>query len=167
MRRSFLSAAVMLLPLVGALSPAALAQDTNAPPGNSGVDQYLETVPEAGGNRPAGERKGETRLPARTREQLKAAGADGEAIANLVGSTGPSRSERSERESKGGDQTGGGTSSSPSVADSPRARNAPGSIAAPTLGGSGTGGMGLLLPVLLALSALGAVLLGLRRRRQQ
>jgi hypothetical protein len=39
--------------VVALLAPAgASAQATNAPPGNSAIDEYLETVPSASGNRP-------------------------------------------------------------------------------------------------------------------
>lgn len=50
------SLALFLSLLALAVMPAfAGAQDpqVNAPPGNSGIDEYLETVPNADGNRPA------------------------------------------------------------------------------------------------------------------
>jgi hypothetical protein len=65
--------------------PQATAQ--NAPPGNSEVDQYFETVPNGSGNvRP---RRGEPgggspALSAATRRELERLGADGHAVADLV-----------------------------------------------------------------------------------
>jgi hypothetical protein len=41
-----------LTALVLAVPAVARAGDSNAPPGNSGIDEYLESVPDAGGNRP-------------------------------------------------------------------------------------------------------------------
>jgi hypothetical protein len=162
MRRQFLLSVAICVGLLASLSSAALAQDTNAPPGNSGVDQYLETVPEAGGNRPTGDRKS-ARLPARTVKSLRKAGADGEAVANLVASSGPATAKRQPARSKGERKQTSNTRSDATE----RPRKVPGTIAAPTLGGSGPGGMGVLLPVLLGLSTVGALLLVLRRRRSQ
>jgi hypothetical protein len=165
-----LSAAVCAL-LLAALASAAVAQDTNAPPGNSGVDQYLETIPEAGGNRSATGREGDRGLPARTVERLRAAGADGEAVANLVASTGPTRAEReASRTGRQGKSRGGRDGDSqtdPSGQPSAPLRSVPQGIAASAVGGSGHGGMGVLLPVLLAASAISAAAFVLLRRRQQ
>jgi hypothetical protein len=168
MLRQLLSATVCVW-LLGSFAPPALAQGTNAPPGNSGVDQYLETVPEAGGNRSATGREGDRGLPARTVERLRAAGADGEAVANLVSSTGPTRAEREagrQGKSRGGREGGNQSDPSGQHASAP-SRSVPRNIAASAVGGSGPGGMGVLLPVLLAASAIGAAALVLLRRRQQ
>jgi hypothetical protein len=163
MRRQFIVSVAICVGLLASLSSAALAQDFNAPPGNSGVDQYLETVPEAGGNRPAKDRKS-SQLTAGTRKSLKEAGADGEALAKLVASSGPAKAKQpSTSRSKGKKQQ----ANKPRSDANTESREVPGNIAAPTLGGSGSGGMGMLLPVLLGLSTVAALLFVLRRRRSQ
>ena len=168
MRRQLLSVA-LCVGLLASCAPAALAQGTNAPPGNSGIDQYLETVPEAGGNRPRRDGDGASRLPARTVQRLKKAGADGKAVAELVASTGTARSgcqaSPSERSgTKSGAKRDPGASGGSS---SPPSSSVPGTIAAPTVSGSGSGGLGIVLPLLLALSAFGAVFFALRRRDER
>jgi hypothetical protein len=167
MRRQFFSVATCVLLLAG-FAPAASAQTTNAPPGNSGVDQYLETVPEASGNRAPGKRDSSP-LSARTEAQLKQAGAQGEAVSKLVATTGTTGGRRSGSGSKSGDKAkaGKGNSASPRRSTSRPSTSVPGTVAAPTLGGSGSGGMGILLPVLLVLSTAAAVAVAVFRRRRQ
>src|SRR4051794_3128072 len=78
-------ALALLLPV-----PAALAQSSNAPPGNSGIDQYLESVPSSSGDRPStggGEDKQGSSLPPRTSARLRALGKDGEAVDRLSATT--------------------------------------------------------------------------------
>jgi hypothetical protein len=163
MRRQFLLSAAICIGLLASLSSVALAQDFNAPPGNSGVDQYLETVPEAGGNRPASDRK-PSQLPARTVKRLEEAGSDGRAVAKLVASSGLAKAKQLPAPPKGSERKSAGEKRSKAT-EQPRA--VPGTIAAPTLGGSADGGMGILLPLLLGLSTLAALLFLLYRRRSQ
>ena len=163
MRRQFMLSVAICVGLLASLSSAALAQDTNAPPGNSGVDQYLETVPEAGGNRPASDRNS-SQLPAGTAKRLRAAGSDGQAVANLVASSGPHSAKKPSAGSP--EERAQVRRARPrSDATAARPRKVPATIAAPTLGGSGSGGMGLLLPLLLGLSTVAALLFVLHRRR--
>jgi hypothetical protein len=85
--------------LMVAVAPAAAQQPrSNAPPGLSGLDQYLEAVPEADGDRPTGSvgrggdgaRSGGRRgLSQPERERLAAQGQGGDALAELVNATAP------------------------------------------------------------------------------
>src|SRR4051794_18395285 len=73
------------------LAPAAAhGQGAVAPPGNSAVDEYVETIPSADGNkRPSagkGGSSGASSLPASTRKKLEAAGRDGQAVLALSNS---------------------------------------------------------------------------------
>ncbi len=189
--------AATLCALCLALPASAAAQ--NAPPGNSGVDQYLETVPDAGGDRTPrggrgsegdrgggqgsveGERSGQAglSLPPGTAGRLEAAGAEGAALERLVASAGSRRArapasrstsrvrEPASARSEGGEAQAGDQAarSTPSERQLETLRSAPGALTATSLTGAGSGGMGLLLPALLALITLGTVALALRSRR--
>jgi hypothetical protein len=85
-----------------ALPSAALAKSTTyAPPGNSGVDQYLETVPGSGGGHPTGGsgassstgsgNSATAAIPAGTARRLASQGAAGRAVQRLVNSTAPQK----------------------------------------------------------------------------
>lgn len=164
-------------------SPVA-AQGTNAPPGNSGVREYLEVVPGPGGDSPAGDGKhggdeGRIRgrgapLPRATGDALRSQGADGAAAA-----------ESAERSAPGGVRGNGGrgslsgsasgSSSGAPSGDIPRARSTSGegdgrsplrSFGGAAFGdSSGGGGMGPVLPALLLLTLAGGVAIGVRRWR--
>ena len=69
-------------------APPALAQggDTIAPPGNSAIDEYLETVPGADGNRRV-DRNRRGGLPAAERRALERLGPDGELAADVLGAS--------------------------------------------------------------------------------
>jgi hypothetical protein len=84
MRHAPLTLLIVCAALISA--PAASAQSTNAPPGNSGLDQYLETVPDASGVR-SSKRSGKgTRSPLSPEQQrrLEQRGAEGRALAQAV-----------------------------------------------------------------------------------
>jgi hypothetical protein len=78
--------------LAAPVSVAAAAPHTNAPPGNSAIDEYLETVPGASGDtrpRPPRARGGGTLSPAQ-RAELRAHGTEGEILSRVVDATSPS-----------------------------------------------------------------------------
>jgi hypothetical protein len=147
---------VRIPPLVAALAlcaaTPATAQQTIAPPGNSGVEQYLETVPTAAGN--AAPALGKTRkLPAPVRRQLAQHGNDGRQLSQLVATTSPSRSRHRHAAER--------PSSPIAVEGHPSLRSAAGALGA----GSDSGGMGIVLPVLLLASVAGISAIAVRRRR--
>ncbi len=149
-------ALVALVALALALPVAALAQapQTNAPPGNSAIDEYLETIPGATGSGrprpPAASGKDSVLTPAE-RRRLEQLGPDGKTLADAVERTAPAAS--SKGSGKAAEPAGTGRSPIGGVVDA--------------LGGSdaGGGGMGLALPAILLGSLLGAVALVLLRRR--
>src|SRR3954467_11941203 len=91
MRRVLLTFAVLAL----AGSPAALAQGpkTNAPPGNSAIDEYLEAVPSADGNTPTSTivRAKQRALAGPTGRALRASGSGGGRWAQIVAATAPKK----------------------------------------------------------------------------
>jgi hypothetical protein len=151
----------LLSALALALPAAAAAQTQNAPPGNSGVDEYLETVPSAGGNRPPhrGEHKpsGSTLSPA-ARKALESQGKDGQRVAAIVEATDPTSP--SHKKTATGDD----------VAPTPRSADLQGSgdsalHAVLSAAGGADSGMGFVFPLLIAGTlALVAVSVLLRRR---
>lgn len=159
LRRSHAATAALFACAAGlALSaPAAVAQDGCAgsdtvPPGNSEVDQYAETVPDACGDSPVGGGRGDAdAVPPGTADQLEALGADGEAALAAARSTAPGHEVRG---------TGGGGAAE---ADDGGIGDVLAGVLDALAGSSGSG-MGVLLPVLMA----GVVLAGIayaRRRR--
>src|SRR5436190_15498987 len=86
----FLLALVALL-LVALPLPSAVAR-TNAPPGNSAIDEYLETVPSATGNqrpRQPGSKGGPSVLTPTQRAQLEKLGPGGKALVAAIEATAP------------------------------------------------------------------------------
>ena len=122
---------------------------TNAPPGNSAVDEYLETVPEAGGNRAPGAREGGSKTGGLTpaqRARLKRLGPDGAALAEIVDAT-PART----------------TTSSPEKLDAVQGRSPIVEVVDAATGGGG--GMGAVLPAILLATLLGVIAVAVMRRR--
>ena len=165
LRSSLLAFAVLALCAPGATLAA------TAPPGNSEVDQYTETLPGPTGDNtvdpPANPKAEDSVLPPGTREDLEKFGPDGAAAAGLAESTAPaapagwakSQQAPSGKSSKGGDQSAGGSA------------NASGDSAVKgvleALTGSSGDGLGVFLVLILAaVAAMGIGHLLLRRARQ-
>ena len=138
-------------------SPAAAQSGQIAPPGNSGVDEYLETVPTPEGNRPSrgddGDGGGTARGPALSREarrRLEDSGPDGKRAAALAEATAPrpARSGRSAELEKAGEGKG-----------------AVGAVVDRVVGADDDG-MGAWLPILLGVTLAGAVAIAVIRRRR-
>jgi hypothetical protein len=157
--------------------PAGAVAATCAPPGNSGVNQYVEVVPGVGCNHPTsgpgsgngGHHTGGT-LPSSTSRQLAASGGAGKAVQQLVSSSGTgSGTSTSTGKAAGHPKRGHGSSGgSPSVG---RQINASGrsplsALLHPILTGAGADGLGLILPVGLACILAFMVLVALLRRRR-
>jgi hypothetical protein len=148
----------VLLLFAGSLCVPGLAagQSTNAPPGNSGIDEYLEVVPEGGGNRPIeGTDSGGSPLSPAAKRGLLAQGNAGRGAAALAEGTGPSRPQR--KESRRAD-----------VTSTPEGQTAARAAVTRAVGGSDAAGLGFWLPIVLAgvVLVLGATAL-LRRRPAQ
>jgi hypothetical protein len=159
--------ALVALALLLPSAAAAQAPQTNAPPGNSAIDEYLETVPSATGNKPpphpgqGGEKTGA--LTPAQRKQLDALGPDGRELAAVVDATGsaPAR----------GATTGGGTAAGRAVETSTgdvsgaQARSPLRAALSAAVGPHDGEGMGALLPVILLTSLLGVMAIAVLRRR--
>jgi hypothetical protein len=138
---------VVLAAAAGALALAPGAGAAKHHPGHHGLppglDQYVEHLPGAGGNKPTGHihiPHGAGSVPPGTAAALRGDGRPGAAAAALAAATAPHRGGR------GGGNDGGRSSA---IAD--------------VLGGSG--GMGVVFPILLAAAALAVGLaLAVRRR---
>ena len=140
-----------------ALPAAATAQapTTNAPPGNSAIDEYLETVPGATGNtrtRPPGGSggSGNDALTAAERARLERLGPDGKALADAVDATAPSKDAATPK---------------PTATALPAQGRSPVSGVLDTVTGTDGDGMGMLLPAILLATVLGAIALVVVRRR--
>lgn len=167
MRRLVLTglSAVMLV-----LAPSAVAQRGNAPPGNAGIDEYVESIPGAGGNqlpfggdggsegaggpRTRGSRRGDPSPIGESAAELRSLGRDGEAAAALALETAP-RDLRARRR-QGEDGRSG---------EEEKGLGGPSGLARAMTGGA-DGGLGLLLPVTLAAALLCAIAARLVRRRR-
>jgi hypothetical protein len=149
-------AAIAVFALV--VSPAAFAQappQTNAPPGNSAIDEYLETIPSASGSvRPRGPGGGSGALTPALRRRLDRLGPDGQTLARLVASTSPAAPEVAPARRE--------------VAEATSASRSPaGALIAAATGQGDGGGLGPVLPAILlaSLVAAGAAVVVRARRR--
>lgn len=139
---------VVLLVLAGLTLPAtATAQQTLAPPGKAGADQYFETVPSASGNAapPNGTAHGGS--PNAGIRSLERLGKEGAAAGALAAATGPPDTPRG---------------SSPTAASG----RPPLASFTHVLGGSDAGGIGLILAILLASALVLAIAVALAKRRR-
>ena len=176
MRRIAIALAVVL----AAPSLAQARVHKIAPPGNSGVGQYVETVPTADGGQPtntvhpggvggSGGRGGTGRGPgstgggaiaSSTQRALAKQGPTGDATAALAQATAP-RSARPASASGYGQAKASGSPTSAGQGSSPST-----SVLKALTGSSSGGGLGLLLPIALIGSVLTAAVLTLVRRRR-
>jgi hypothetical protein len=158
MRRAALIV-VVLMALDGSAAARSPVGASNAPPGNSGVDQYLETVPDAGGGRPAGSggASHQTPLATTTQRALRDLGADGRAVQRLAETTAPAAK-------PSGPKPNGPPSMPGTHVDEPRGPVA--AVVEHAVANSDSGGLGIALPVLLALTAIGAPVFVLLRHRR-
>ena len=95
-----------------AIPAGASAQSCEAPPGTGAVDQYCETIPDAGGDRGASD-PGPTRsrepLPASTRQALRSGSSEAQALGELLeGPSGQRPSGEAPTGERGGDAGRGG-----------------------------------------------------------
>jgi hypothetical protein len=153
--------------------PAGAVAATCAPPGNSGVNQYVEVVPGVGCNHPTsgpgsgngGHHTGGT-LPGNTSHQLAASGGAGKAVQQLVATSGTGGSSRGTSATH---KHGHGTTGSPANVGhqiTASGRSPLSALLHPILTGAGAGGLGLILPVGLACILAFMVLVALLRRRR-
>lgn len=167
-----------LAALLAAAASAALAvqgtpvaaQETVAPRGNSGVEQYFEVVPGPGGDERPGAGAdggndgggGEPALSPEQERQLASQGAAGRDLATVVNAQGagePAKG-KGKRETVRSERRAGGRD------DVPDSDPTPGTTLGDALAADADeGGMGLLLPLLLLGSAAAIAAVALMRRR--
>jgi hypothetical protein len=135
--------------------PASALGAKCAPPGNSGVNQYYETIPGASCNQAPGAgggHHGGGSLPGGTSRKLAAQGAAGKAVQALVSSSGtaPAASRSSGHKAPAGGASGNGARgvlAPPAVGANPLS-----ALLHPILHPSSSSGLGIFLPVLLAVA---------------
>jgi len=149
-----LTALVALLLLASPCAALAQGQQTNAPAGNSAIDEYIETVPGANGAVVPGSRAtkggGAPALKPSARARLERLGDDGKALAAAVDATSPATSDR--------------TRARTPVPAAAEARTPLRAVLDGAAGDGAGGGMGALLPAILLASLLGAIALVVARR---
>lgn len=169
--------AALLLVLVPAANAA--CSDDTVPGGNSEADQYVETVPgscgdrdpggggsDGAGDESSGGGRGSGALPERVAEELEGFGPDGAAAASVARETAPSAGD-SGREPENGaarEQTAAGPPSSASGGPSVPEGSAVEGLAG-VAEGEAEGGLGVGLPIVLAVLLLGALGFAAFKRR--
>jgi len=142
---------VALVLLAGPAAASAQAPPTNAPPGNSAIDEYLETVPGATGDQ-VPRRPGAGGKPVLTpaqRKRLEALGPDGKALADAVDATAPPAAKPARKIDL----------------DDVKGRSPITAVFEAATGSDGGEGMGIVLPIILLGSLLGTIALVVLRRR--
>jgi hypothetical protein len=123
------------------LAPAIAGARITVPPGSTEGDQYFEEVPNGGGSGSPNHQGGSARDQGVAATQaLNALGAEGQAAAGLANANRPPQ---------------GGTVGAPGGGAS---------ASQPSSSTEGEGGMGAWFPILLVITAVGAIAYGIRRR---
>jgi len=192
LKKGILPAAAIALALA-LVSPAVAPAGEVVPPGNSAVNQYTEGFPTAGGEKDAHDRRGSKRTPdkvlgERNAERLEQRGSAGRAVAELTAETAPVTAapelggEDVVEETTGG--TGGRGGGGPGDRSAPQKIDL-GSAQPVALAldpdevdgssgtwavigqalGSSSGGLGILLPLLLLATIAWAIVYAMRHRR--
>lgn len=153
---------VLLVIVIGLATPAIAAAQTPEPiPGDSSIDQYIPTIPGAGGDQPLGGGGGggggggsgdgdgsggsPTKLPPQVTEELQSLDPAGAGLVGFTERTAPARDRAGDRPEDG---PGGGLAPSIGEVDAESAA-----------------GLGIGLPIILAIALLAALLMVLGRRR--
>jgi hypothetical protein len=156
---------LILVASIAALSfPAAAVAVVCAPPGDSGVDQYFETIPGSScnvappgfggpGSTSSSGGTGNVHLAPSASRQLAAQGPAGQAVARFIASTAPpaattsnSHHAHAEHGSAAGSQPGAPSPAAPKAAGEGLIAG----VLGPIVSGSAAGGVGVLLPIFLA-----------------
>lgn len=164
--RLLLALAALLL----AAPAVASAQTVNAPPGNSGISQYLEVVPAASGGKPTKAiRKSGVTPPA----ALQRAGRDGERLAAIAAGTSPAPAAEALGQRRASHVSSESNAPSGARGEVGEAKGESGDSSRKALAaaftGTGTGGSGglgvpLIVPMLLSAVVVGVMAWGARRR---
>ena len=144
------TAAITVALALCAVTPA--AAETIAPPGNAGVDQYLEVVPSAKG--PSAPGTQQRALSSTVQRKLQSQGAEGRKLAQIVRTTAPAQTATTKRSKPATTDKRPAASHSASSRPVAVPRGDPplASVVQAIGDGSGSGGMGPVLPALAALA---------------
>ena len=156
---------------VGLASPAAALGANCAPPGTSGVVEYLETIPGASCSAPfpgAGSGARGSGLTPGTARALQAQGSAGLAVERLVAATGTVGQLGGRGSAAGGTSRGRGDhgQSAGSGNASARGQSLPSALVGPVAPGGSGDGSGLLVPIFVATALLLAAGIIVSRRRR-
>jgi hypothetical protein len=137
------------------------------PPGNSGITQYSEVVPSAGGNTPTSGHPAAppSQAPPAARHALAGSGKSRQELLGFVASTAPPAAAKHSSKHGGSGSSPGRHAVSAASAANPSGSSGLASFVKSLAGsGGGSGGMGLILPLILGATLLGAVGAWARRR---
>jgi hypothetical protein len=147
-------------------APAADAQQSNAPPGNSGIDQYLETIPGTEGSTPVrGRASTRQRTPVLSPSQRKALAAEGQYGEEAIALAEQFGVERKERRAYRHRSVATGASAHADASERTD-RSALDAVAAAVTPSGDAGGLGMALPIMLVTTALLGAGAAIGRRRR-
>jgi hypothetical protein len=157
------TAAITVALALCAAAPA--AAQTIAPPGNSGVDQYMEVVPSAKG--PSAPGTQQRALSSTVQRKLQGQGAEGRRLEQIVKTTAPALPAVTKPSQPTRKATDPAVKHSAADRPVPLPRGDPplASVAKAIGDGSASGGMGAILPLLLVVSTTVLAAIALWRRR--
>ena len=150
---------VLAIIAVALPSAAAARLRTIAPPGDSSVSQYVESVPSDSGNRPTASLGSHPALTPSQSQALDRAGTGGKTLVAVVDATAPAGGGRNARRA-GGAHPG----LAPGAISGQGVRSPVSSVLAAAAGDGG--GMGFLLPAVMAAVAAGVLSLVFMRRHR-
>jgi len=153
MRVLAILAAVLFTPAV-----ASAQTTTNAPPGNSGISQYLEVVPAASGGKPT---KDIREHNVKTPPALQRAGRDGQRLAAIAAGTSPAPAAQHQTKAKPHRKRARHTTTQ---RDDSSQKALAAAFTGTGTGGSGGLGIPLIVPMLLSAVVVGLFAWGARRR---
>jgi hypothetical protein len=176
--KSILTTLLVVL-LVQPASALARGNKVLVPPGDSAASQYVETVPTDRGGALPGSGQQPNALTPGQRSRLDALGPDGRQLVAVVQATSPPPAAGAPAPGHGAGRTNAGDGTAVAATGAPGSTGSTGSAGAlssrgvpSTVGlvltaatGAGSGGLGIFLPLLLGATALGVLLLAVRRWR--
>jgi hypothetical protein len=166
---------VRKIPIISLIAAFAVAAPVhaavNTPPGNSGISQYLEVVPDAKGNSRSSGRSTKKVLTKSQHAAIVKAGPSGAPLADFVSETAPDKPVTHKAKAKTKAKTNAKAKAddreddaSTIAIDAKSGTSRPSALAATIVDDGGVAGMGLWLPILMAVSAAAAIFAGWRRR---
>lgn len=151
-----------------ALPAVAPAATTNAPPGNSGISQYLEVVPSSTGSKPS-RRDTNKKSPLSTKTQKSLSrSTDGQTLSRVIDNTSPEPAAPAKKKKKATKKTKTTTTEQPSTETTTTEAQDAQAVAMAYNGGSGGGGggSGIGVPLIALMIGAAAVVGGIALARR-